>query len=50
VRLLNLIQEHTREGLQIGAARHWSPAEVIGVLADVMVENGIPEAIRSDSS
>jgi transposase InsO family protein len=49
VRLLNLIDEHTRECLLIGAERRWSSATVIEVLADVMVTNGIPEHIRSDN-
>ena len=49
VRLLNLIDEHTRECLLIGAERRWSSAKVIEALADVMVANGIPEHIRSDN-
>ncbi len=47
VRLLNLIDEHTRECLLIGAERRWSSAKVIEALADVIVANGIPEHIRS---
>jgi putative transposase len=49
VRLLNLIDEHTRECLLIRAERRWSSAKVIGALADVMVEKGVPEHIRSDN-
>ena len=47
--LLNLIDEHTRECLLIGAERRWSSAKVIEALADAMVANGIPEHIRSDN-
>jgi hypothetical protein len=49
VRMLNLIGEHTRECLLIGAERRWSSAKVIGALADVMVEKGVPGHIRSDN-
>jgi transposase InsO family protein len=49
VRLLNLIDEHTRECLLIGVERRWSSAKVIGALADVMVAKGIPEHLRSDN-
>ena len=40
VRMLNLIDEHTRESLMIRAERRWSSAKVIGALADVMVWKG----------
>ncbi len=43
VRLLNLIDEHTRESLLVRAERHWSRARVISALADVMVMKGVPE-------
>ena len=49
VRILNLIDEHTRECLMVRAERRWSSAKVIGALADVMVWKGIPEHIRSDN-
>jgi putative transposase len=48
VRILNLIDEYTREYLLIRAERRWSSASVIGALADVMVRKGAPEHIRSD--
>jgi putative transposase len=48
VRILNLIDEYTRECLLILAERRWSSAKVIGALADVMVMRGIPEHLRSD--
>ena len=49
MRLLNLIDEYTRECLLIRAERRWSSAKVIEALADVMVRKGIPEHIRSDN-
>jgi putative transposase len=49
VRILNLIDEHSRECLLIRAERRWSSAKVIGALADVMVMKGVPEHIRSDN-
>lgn len=49
VRMLNLIDEHTRECLMIRAERRWSSPRVIEALADVMVLQGIPEHIRSDN-
>ena len=41
VRLLNLIDEHTRESLLVRAERRWSSAKVISALADVMVMKGV---------
>ena len=49
VRILNLIDEYTRECLLIRAERRWSSAKVIGALADVMVMKGVPEHLRSDN-
>ena len=49
VRLLNLIDEYTRESLLVRAERRWSSAMVIGALADVMVMKGVPEHVRSDN-
>jgi len=49
VRLLNLIDESTRECLLIRGERRWSSAKVIGALADVMVVKGVPEHLRSDN-
>jgi hypothetical protein len=39
VRMLNLIDEHTRESLLVRPERRWSAAKVIEALADVMVRN-----------
>jgi putative transposase len=49
VRMLNLIDEHTRECLMIRSQRRWSSAKVIEALADVMVAKGVPEHVRSDN-
>jgi hypothetical protein len=49
VRILNLIDESTRECLLIRAERRWSSTKVIGALADVMVMKGVPEHLRSDN-
>jgi len=49
VRLLTLIDEHSRECLAILTARRIGAQEVIELLAEVMVSRGIPEHIRSDN-
>jgi transposase InsO family protein len=49
VRLLNLIDEYSRECLLIRAERRWTSAKVIEALADVMVRRGVPEHLRSDN-
>ena len=62
-RMLNLIDEHTRECLMIRCQRRstprtktcpwgprrWRSARVIGALADGMVVKGVPEHLRSDN-
>jgi len=49
VRMLNLIDEFTRECLAIRPARRLNSFSVIEVLADAMIQHGIPEYIRSDN-
>ena len=49
VRFLNLIDEYTRECLAIYVGRRINSNQVIEVLADAMIEHGIPEHIRSDN-
>jgi transposase InsO family protein len=49
VRMLNLIDEHSRECLMIRCEPSWSSARVIAALADVMVVKGVPEHLRSDN-
>ena len=47
--MLNLIDEFTRECLAIRPRRRLNSRNVIEVLADAMVQHGIPEHIRSDN-
>ncbi|MEO6965395.1 MAG: IS3 family transposase [Acidobacteriaceae bacterium] len=49
VRMLNLIDESTRECLAIRVARRLRSHDVIDTLADAMVSHGIPEHVRSDN-
>jgi putative transposase len=49
VRMLSLIDEHSRECLMIRSERRWSSAKVIEALADVMVLKGVPQHLRSDN-
>ncbi len=49
VRMLNLIDEYTRECLAIYVRRRIKSTNLIDVLADAMIEHGIPEYIRSDN-
>jgi transposase InsO family protein len=49
VRMLNLIDEYSRECLLIRSERRWSSAKVIEALADVMVMKGVPDHLRSDN-
>jgi len=48
-RLLVVIDEYTRECLAIVVGRTLKSEDVIEVLADLMVERGVPEHIRSDN-
>ncbi len=49
VRMLNLIDEFTRKCLAIRPRRRLNSRNVIEVVADAMIEHGIPEHIRSDN-
>jgi transposase InsO family protein len=49
LRMLNLIDEYTRECLTIRVARRLNSGDVIDTLADAMIEHGIPEHVRSDN-
>ena len=49
LRILVVIDEFTRECLALRVARRLGSLQVIEVLADVMLERGIPEYIRSDN-
>ncbi len=49
LRLMTLIDEYTRECLAIRVARRINGFGVIETFADVMLERGIPEHVRSDN-
>ena len=49
LRLLNLIDEFTRQCLAIRVARRLNSVHVIEVLSQCMLEHGVPENIRSDN-
>jgi putative transposase len=49
LRLLNILDEHTRKCIAIRVARRLNSFDVIEVLADAMLLHGIPEHIRSDN-
>lgn len=48
-RILNITDEHTRECLASFVARRIRAQDVILVLADLFLERGLPEYIRSDN-
>jgi transposase InsO family protein len=49
LRLLTLIDEYTRKCLALRVARRQNSYDLIETLADVMLEHGVPEHIRSDN-
>jgi len=49
IKMLTLIDEHTRECLAIHVARRIRATDVIDIFADVMQTRGVPEHIRSDN-
>ena len=49
-RMLCVVDELTREALAIRVERKLSSAEVLETLAELMLERGVPEHIRSDNS
>jgi putative transposase len=49
VKILAIVDEYTRECLCLHAARSITSENVIGVLAAIMVERGVPAHIRSDN-
>jgi putative transposase len=48
-RMLTVIDEHTRECLAIAVARNLTSDDVLRVPADLFVERGLPDHIRSDN-
>lgn len=49
IRFLNIIDEYTRECLARIPRRSWKGTDVMGTLADIMLQRGCPEYIRSDN-
>jgi putative transposase len=49
IKMLTLIDEFTKEALAIYPARRIRSNDVIDIFADVMIERGVPEFIRSDN-
>lgn len=49
IKILTLIDEYTKEALAVYPARRIRANDVIDIFADVMVERGVPEYIRSDN-
>lgn len=48
-RILNIIDEYTRECLLAKAVRRFSHREIMGHLTDIFCEHGVPVHIRSDN-
>lgn len=49
IRMLTVTCEHTRECLTLPVARRLNPDDVLAVLADLFVQRGPPEHVRSDN-
>jgi putative transposase len=49
LRLLNVLDEYSRECLAIRVARRLTSDDVLACLADLFVERGIPDYLRSDN-
>lgn len=49
IRMLNIIDEYTRECLAIRVDRKITASEVIDTLADIFIRRGTPQFIRSDN-
>ena len=49
IRMLNIIDEFTRECLAVEVGRRLSSTNVIDVLSQLFIEHGVPEHIRSDN-
>ena len=49
IKTLNIIDEHTKECLASFVARRIRSGDIILILADLFIEHGIPEHIRSDN-
>jgi len=49
LKMLTIVDEYTRECLAIVVGRHMKSIDVLQVLADLFVEHGTPEYLRSDN-
>jgi transposase InsO family protein len=49
IRMLNIVDEFTREALAIRVARRLNSTDVIDVLSDLFILRGVPAYIRSDN-
>ena len=49
IRMLNIVDEFTREALAIRVARRLNSTDVIDVLSDLFIMRGVPAHIRSDN-
>ncbi len=49
LKMLTIVDEHTRECLAIEVGRHMKSIDVLQVLSDLFVERGTPEYLRSDN-
>ena len=49
LRLLTIVDEYTRECLAIKVARRLSSRDVLSTLAELFLQKGVPEYIRSDN-
>lgn len=49
VRMLTVVDEHTRECLAIHVARHIGADRVLACLTDLMASKGVPQYLRSDN-
>lgn len=49
IRMLNIIDEHTKECLAIKVGRKMTASDVIDTLADLFIQRGSPKFIRSDN-
>ena len=48
-RILNVIDEYTRECLTVKVARRLTHKDVLDVLLDLFIKRGVPVHIRSDN-
>ena len=49
LKILGLVDEHTRESICLHPARSITADDLIGLLAGAMIERGMPQFIRSDN-